>query len=263
MEASGQEVKVRCEPLPCGGVDYTAFGFGEARISFVSEADARKRLLRAVGVSPMMVYLASSGVPVGWLAGRFPGQVGQLLTPDKRPKPHAMVPFALDNGAFGSWKNKRPFDAERFRRMVAEVRLLGLSPNWLAVPDVVCDPVATVDFWHEWHDECRATGWPLAFVAQDGHEPRDVPDGADVVFVGGSPEWKWRTVGLWCREFRRVHVGRVSSPPKLWHLSTLGPESCDGTGWTRGDQRQWRGLVRYLEGRGDGQKTLLDIHETK
>ncbi len=89
-------------------------------------------------------------------------------------------------------------------------------------------------------------GWPLAFAVQDGMTVEDVPGDADVIFVGGSTEWKWRTVAMWCAAFQRVHVGRVNTYRRLWECHDAGAESIDGTGWTRGDQRQYRGLLAYL-----------------
>ena len=89
-------------------------------------------------------------------------------------------------------------------------------------------------------------------AVQDGMEPGDVPAEAGVVFVGGSTEWKWRTVRDWCDAFDRVHVGRVNTNGKLWECHEAGAESCDGTGWFRGDQRQLRGLIAYLERSSQG-----------
>jgi len=76
---------------------------------------------------------------------------------------------------------------------------------------------------------------------------KDVPISADVVFVGGSTEWKWATMPMWCGNFQRVHVGRVNTYRLLWKCHDAGAESCDGTGWWRGDQKQARDLRAYLE----------------
>jgi hypothetical protein len=60
--------------------------------------------------------------------------------------------------------------------------------------------------------------------------------------VGGTTDWKWATVEMWAKEFPRVHVLRVNSPSKLDYLESLGVESCDGTGWNRGNRDQTIGL---------------------
>jgi len=55
------------------------------------------------------------------------------------------------------------------------------------------------------------------------------------------------TLRQWTAAFPRVHVGRVNTERLLWIAHYAGAESCDGTGWFRGDQQQLAGLLRYLE----------------
>jgi len=68
----------------------------------------------------------------------------------------------------------------------------------------------------------------------------------DVVCVGGSTEWKWTTVEQWAKNFKRVHLLRCNAPLKLPYLESLGIESCDGTGWNRGDKTQTKGLEEFV-----------------
>ena len=42
----------------------------------------------------------------------------------------------------------------------------------------------------------KAFGVPLAFVAQDGMTPEDIPQDAGVVFIGGSTSCKLRTAAI-------------------------------------------------------------------
>ena len=67
----------------------------------------------------------------------------------------------------------------------------------------------------------------------------------DVICIGGTTEWKWATVEMWVKAFPRVHVLRVNSPTKLDWLESIGVESCDGTGWNRGDKTQTFGLEQW------------------
>lgn len=189
----------------------------------------------------------NSGLHMGYLAGTYPNRLGWLLSPDagwKTPPP--WMPYALDNGAFGAWSNKREWDEQRFIDLLDRAKL-NVRPLWVAVPDVVADAKATIAKWHEWVPRINAIiKLPLAFVVQDGMTVADVPDGADVIFVGGTTEWKWRNLRMWTESFDRVHVGRVNSERLLWMAHDAGAESCDGTGWFRGDQEQLAGLERYL-----------------
>lgn len=62
----------------------------------------------------------------------------------------------------------------------------------------------------------------------------DVPSDADVIFVGGSTEWKRQAIVPWCQRFPRVHVGRINTDKWLRYCEAAGAESVDGTGWFRG-----------------------------
>lgn len=136
----------------------------------------------------------NSSMHLGWLAGRYPGRIGWLLSPDGWRKPHRWMTYALDNGAYPAWVNKREWDEDGFVQMIETAALCEHAPSWVIVPDVVADREATIARWHEWAPSLRRYGWPLAFAVQDGMTQSDVPTDADVVFVGGTTEWKWKTV---------------------------------------------------------------------
>jgi len=185
------------------------------------------------------------------LSDAYPGRVGNLHTPDsvRKPKP---VPLALDNGVYGAWANDRAWNSEKYYRALdfydpSECR-------WTVVPDWVGDKELTLRKWAAHWLGIKNKGYTLAFAVQDGMIPGDVPENAEVIFVGGSTEWKWKTMPIWCREFERVHAARVNTYRLLWMAHDCGAESCDGTGFTRGDQKQWNGLVEYLEESTHGRK---------
>lgn len=196
----------------------------------------------------MMVMPSNhTGTEVGYLAGRHDGLVGLLFSPTFQRGPWPFLPYALDNGAFGCWVKKKPFNVPAWRALMAWAAKKQQPPLWCLVPDVVTDRAATLAAWEQFAPEAAAFGWPLAFAVQDGMTPSDVPGGASVVFIGGSKPWKWATVHLWCRHFARVHVGRVNSKRLLEICEGAGAESCDGTGWFMGDQDQTRGLYEWLD----------------
>jgi hypothetical protein len=186
----------------------------------------------------------NTGVRTGYLAGRFPGKIGLLFSPGGQRGPFDFLPYAIDNGVYGkgeAWEEGPFFD------LLDWAKLSGQNPRWVIVPDVVADRIRTLRRWDLYAERVAKYGWPLAFAVQDGMDVSDVPKDADVVFVGGGTEWKWNTIRMWCSEFPRAHVGRVNGYRGLWVCHDSGAESCDGTGWTRGDQRQYRGLLAYLE----------------
>ena len=200
------------------------------------------------GESSVIVMPAdNTGIRVGYLAGRFPGKVGHLHSPrpGRSPAgPFEFLPYALDNGAFAAGDK---WDESLWIKMLDWARMNAQQPIWALVPDVVGDRIGTLRKWDTYAPRAARYGWPLAFAVQDGMLPGDVPPDAQVVFVGGSTEWKWRNAAMWCKVFRRVHIGRVNTYRRLWECHNAGAESCDGTGWFRGWHGDPQGLLRYLE----------------
>lgn len=196
----------------------------------------------------MMVMPANNAkMLVGYLAGRFPGRVGWIMSPDGWREPHDWLPYHLDNWAFVCYTKQIPWDEAAFyahcRRTVGHTH----KPRWIAVPDVVANREETLRMWFLHSPRVSKFGCPLAFVAQDGMTPDDIPPNADVVFIGGSDDWKMRNLKDWTSAFPRVHVGRINGEKGLWECHEAGAESCDGSGWFRGCKTQLAGLLRYLE----------------
>jgi hypothetical protein len=157
------------------------------------------------------------------------------------------LPYALDNGAFGAFKNGTAFDEKAFFGLCDWAKASGIAPRWVLVPDVVTDANATLVLWDHLWLRVQEYGWPLAFAAQDGHEPRHVPENADVVFIGGSTDWKRLNIHRFCLHHPRVHVGRINTHKWLSLCAHAGAESVDGTGFFRGDRVQLEGLISFLE----------------
>lgn len=190
---------------------------------------------------------ANTGFDCGVFFGKYPDKLGQLFSPDdKNGMPRQEYPWALDNGVFGAWTRGDQWNEEPLFRFLEKYHFL--TPSWVVVPDWVADRDKTLRLWDQYAPALIAFGVPLAFVVQDGMTTGDVPSEADIVFVGGSTSWKWRNLRMWTETFPRVHVGRVNTEKLLWMAHDSGAESCDGTGWFRGDRQQLAGLDRYLQG---------------
>lgn len=160
------------------------------------------------------------------------------------------TPWALDNGVFGAVTTGREWGEEPFYTYLDKYS--AWKPMWAVVPDCVGKRDRTLELWKEHSPAVKAFGVPLAFAAQDGMTPDDVPKDADVVFVGGSTSWKWRNLLMWTQNFPRVHVGRVNSRRLLDQAAEAGAESCDGTGWFR-DPTRTAELASWLEEQVKGQ----------
>lgn len=207
----------------------------------------------------MMVMPAdNSGPLIHYLAGKYPGRIGWLLGPShyKKKKIKEWIPYACDNDAYKSFLKKKPWNEPLFFQMLDHLRLQPTKPMWILVPDVVANRVATLENWEKYAPMVSKYGWPLAFAVQDGMLPSDVPLNADVVFVGGSTEWKWRSVSMWCEHFQHVHIGRVNSLHRLRHCQACGVKSVDGTGWMRDTENGYRArmLRLFMEGVPDLQE---------
>ncbi len=195
----------------------------------------------------MMVMPSNhSGGIVHYLAAKYPGKIGWMMSPGGFKEPRAWLPYVIDNGKFktNDWKEEQFFD------LLDRCNLSRFKPDWVAVPDEVANRDRTLRLWDYYESRVRKYGWRLAFVVQDGMTPNDVPD-CDVVFVGGSTNWKWRNAALFCATFPRVHIGRVNWVDKLEYCERIGAESCDGTGFFRGGSDSVQGiqLQQFIAGR--------------
>jgi hypothetical protein len=166
------------------------------------------------------------------LCRQYPDKLGWLLSPKNWARPRDFIQFALDNDAYTQWLNNEPFDLVTWDELLSKVRACGFKPLWVAVPDFVANREETLRRWKQYSPVAKIYGWPLAFVVQDGMTPRDIPRDADLIFIGGTTQWKWRTLPTWTAAFPRVHVGRVRTR-MLIRCEELGAESVDGTGWFR------------------------------
>lgn len=207
----------------------------------------------------MMVMPANcAGITVGWMAGTYPSRIGWLLSPNGWMNPKWFMPYALDNGAFPLFASGKPFDEVAFYSHCDRTKGRTHKPLWIAVPDVVGDREGTLRAWFAHSPRVAQYKCPLAFVVQDGMTPDDIPPNASVVFIGGTDEWKMRSVPVFTAAFPRVHVGRINGEKGLWECHQAGVESCDGTGWFRGgnveENKQLQMLLRYLDESTHGRK---------
>lgn len=195
----------------------------------------------------MVMVTNSSSMMTGYLAGKFEGRIGWLLSPGGWRQPHYWLKYAMDNGAFPIWMKGLKWEDAPFYDHLDRTKGQTRKPLWVAVPDSVGKKKDTIEMWKAHSDRVRQYKCPLAFVVQDGMTPDDVPVDADVVFVGGTDAWKMKSLRMFTSAFSRVHVGRINGERGLWQCHEAGAESCDGTGWMRGGEERVMPLIRYLE----------------
>jgi len=125
------------------------------------------------------------------------------------------------------------FNAGGFRRALER---WGEGADWVVLPDIVGGGLASLDMSREWRDEVSAAGRPVLLAVQDGMEPHHIRDelGPNVgIFVGGTTDWKERTISTWGTLARAVgcylHIGRVNTIRRTQLAVDAGADSIDGT----------------------------------
>lgn len=193
--------------------------------------------------------------------GKHPGSVGVLISPSylHRVPIDPWMPFALDNDAFVSWRDRKPWNESAWLEMIRYVRMTGQKPLWAAVPDVVGNREQTIANWEKYSGVIKSLSWAAAFCVQDGMTESDVPENADVVFVGGTDRWKFPNLTRWTSRFPRVHCARVNAPEMIEACEREGCESVDGTGWFRDPSRKDKlpAIERFIEGHRSQNMELL------
>ncbi len=199
----------------------------------------------------MITLVAANSNPLlHHLSERYCGAIGWMVSPaTKFFKPRNTIPYAIDNGKYAAHVNKTEWDESAFFDLLDKYKLEKHEPMFVVVPDAIGDKNETLWLWDLYSTRMRKYCWRLAFAAQDGMVPSDVPRSANLVFMGGSTRWKWRNVALFTASFEHVHVGRVNSGDKLEYCEKVGAESCDGSGFFReGDGPRVNQLVDFLSG---------------
>ena len=199
------------------------------------------------------------GNNTGWFVhclARETGKIGHLFSPDANRGPYPWIPYALDNGAFSCWDMKaNAFNGEKWtatyeawKKLIYWSSTATQKPLWAIAPDYPGNAAGTIVKWKAHVQQVIDAEIPPAIAVQNGMTVEMVKDlypSPVVICVGGTTEWKWETIELWAKSFSRVHLLRCNMPSKLQYLEDLGVESCDGTGWLRGDARQVRGLETW------------------
>lgn len=159
------------------------------------------------------------------------GTLGMIANPASGNVVMPGVRWCADNAVFGG---KYPGDIE-YLSWLSERRQYVSTCVFATAPDVVGDAWATLERSAPMFELIRELGYPVALCAQDGLEDLVVPwDEFDVLFIGGSTEWKVgpAAAGLVAEAKQRgkwVHMGRVNSLRRLRIADAMGCDSVDGT----------------------------------
>lgn len=184
-------------------------------ITYLTGASCQQ-LQDAAATTPNLGVLAQPGNRLDRQAGAYQGRM------------------AMDNGCFTKGD---AFDLEAYLGHLRTVVAEGNVPLFATAPDVVGDYTATTRRSVPVLALIRELGVPAAYVAQDGMEAdldRVRWDLFDVVFIGGSTEWKLgegarAVVAAAKAHGKHVHMGRVNSLKRLRYAQAIGCDTADGT----------------------------------
>lgn len=195
-----------------------------------------------------MLYFANPSTPAVREA-MAAGHLGMIATPAQGQAVPAGAPWCADNGCFGKGYPGDDAWIEWLESFTADERS---RCAFAVAPDVVGDARATLERSSPWLERVRALGYPVAFVAQDGAEDVHPPwDQFDVLFIGGTTEWK---LGQQARDVvnmahdhgKAVHMGRVNSRMRLQYAVNIGCDSADGTFITFGPDKNLPRMRRWI-----------------
>lgn len=149
-------------------------------------------------------------------------------------------PIALDNGAWAAHTASKEWDPAAFEKALA---LFGPSADFVVAPDIVRGGPASLERTRAWIPRLLTeTDCPILVAVQDGMDAEEIralllTSARLGVFVGGSTEWKKRTLPLWGRLGRQLgrmcHVGRVNTARRIHLCGLAGATSFDGSAVTR------------------------------
>lgn len=144
------------------------------------------------------------------------------------------MPYALDNGAWKTFRNHVEFDADRFRRACDRV---GEGADFIVAPDIVSGGFASLDRSLLWLDYCLARCRLVLIPVQEGmHVDHLAPFLCSSIglFIGGQDDFKEGTLDDWAdlayRHSAYIHCGRVNSLRRILLCQQAGVDSFDGSG---------------------------------
>ena len=160
---------------------------------------------------------------------------------------------ALDNGAFQAHRRGYPFQEKLFLETIDSCYKANIELDFIVCPDIVAGGKKSLDFSMEWSEGRLKTAPNLALVLQDGITPDLLRkygfDRFEVLFVGGTMEWKKSTFVGWaefCKSFKKqCHVGQCGPLPFMELCEKVGVTSIDSTSFARNDS--WDVVRTFLD----------------
>lgn len=169
---------------------------------------------------------------------RFFHQHGIYLMVSAAHWSHSPLNYALDNGAWSDFINGRPFDHNRFLKVLDKIRSEGTNPEFVVLPDIVSGGIKSLELSREYL--YLSSEFACYIAVQDGMLQSHLDpylSKISGIFVGGSTSWKWRTAELWSQYAHKndlyCHIGRVGTFRNLLRSIAANVDSVDGSNLIR------------------------------
>lgn len=197
-----------------------------------------------------------------YLSGTIHAGIGDLKRPDlgvlmlerrgEKPEWLDQVPWGADNGMF---TQPDAFTMDGYLAWLATMNPWRHTCLFATAPDVLYDAIATWALAEPTFPLIRSAGYKAALVAQDGFEDL-MPElnwaAFDVLFLGGSTEWKLSQYARIATEEanargKHVHMGRVNSYSRLQRAKDWGCKSADGNFLKFAPDQNFPRLIDWLD----------------
>ena len=195
------------------------------------------------------MYLGTPSTPAIRHVMTERNDLGAMVTVSQGNRIPDGVPIGIDNECF--------LHPERFGNGRAFLELIAqFDPGdvlFATAPDIVGNWDATLKRSQPWLDRIRSAGVPAAIVIQNDATATTLPwDAIDVVFIGGTTDWKLGPevvdiVAAANEQNVRVHMGRVNSHKRLAYAAWIGCDTADGTFLAFGPDQNLPKLLRWLD----------------
>ena len=160
---------------------------------------------------------------------------GIMYSGNWNKKNSRLVPIALDNGAFTSYRQNKPYDSSWFLRNIQHCIDLNIVPDFIIVPDIVGAGEDSLSFSLEWMQKL-CNEFPKYLAVQDGMTIDMIPcELFDGIFIGGTISWKMRMGEMWVNYAHennmKCHIGRVGTYERIRWALRIGADSIDSSSW--------------------------------
>lgn len=205
----------------------------------------------------MKIYTGSPGGSESKMQNMERLHLGIMLSSEVN-KRYKNFSCALDNGAFECYRRGFPWSEKRFFDLIEKSWSSGLSLDFIIAPDIVAGGLKSLRQSEQWFPKLQPA--KIALAVQDGMVTTNLMDiNFDVLFIGGSVEWKWKTAKQWVDyahgRGKKCHIGRCGTLDKLRYAKSIGADSVDSTSIVRNES--WHIIEELQEQK---QQSLFAIH---